>query len=342
MRCDMAGKRKNPADCIYPPRVYRGKSKFEFHPATGGSVQLCPLDSPVSLVWSKYEMALKNIQEKTNLGGLVDQFFDSADYAKLGTETRKDYKKYSKKILPVFGKMDPDAVKPLHVRKYMDRRGVVAPVQANREKAFLSRVYGWAYERGMVAGNPCKGVRQFKEEERDRYITDEEYSALFSVAPPVVQVAMELAYLCLARQGDVLALQKSQLLPEGIFIRQGKTSAKQIKAWSNRLTAAIELAKSLPLKDGVSSVYVVHQQNGKRYTRDGFNSRWMQTKEEAQKQHPHLLFDFTFHDLKAKGVSDLEGSLQDKQQISGHKTITQTARYDRKVKIVPVVGGQNI
>lgn len=126
----------------------------------------------------------------------------------------------------------------------------------------------------------------------------------------------------------------------GIFIRQGKTSAKQIKAWSDRLSAAIELAKSLPLKDGVTSVYVVHQQNGGRYTRDGFNSRWAQAKEDAQKQHPHLLFDFTFHDLKAKGVSDLEGSLQDKQQISGHKTITQTARYDRKIKIVPVVGDQ--
>ena len=67
-------------------------------------------------------------------------------------------------------------------------------------------------------------------------------------------------------------------------------------------------------------------------TRDGFNSRWQQAKEEAQK-HPHMLFDFTFHDLKAKGVSDLEGSLQEKQQISGHKTITQTARYDRKVKL---------
>lgn len=336
----MAGKRKNPADNIYPPRVYRGKSKFEFHPATGGAIQLCPLDSPVSLIWAKYEAALKNIQEKANLSGLIDQFFESADYARLGAETRKDYKKYSKKIIPVFGKMDPDGVKPQHIRKYMDKRGVAAPVQANREKAFLSRVYSWAYERGMVAGNPCKGVRQFKEEERERYITDEEYGALFSVAPAVVQVAMEIAYLCLARQGDVLALQKSQLLDAGIFIRQGKTAAKQIKAWSDRLTAAIELAKSLPLKDGVSSVYVLHQQNGARYTRDGFNSRWQLARDEAQKKFPHLLFDFTFHDLKAKGVSDLEGSLQEKQQISGHKTITQTARYDRKVKIVPVVGGQ--
>ncbi|RTN71989.1 tyrosine-type recombinase/integrase [Enterobacter hormaechei] len=336
----MAGKRKNPSDAILPPRVYRGKSKYEFHPATGGSINLCPLDSPVSLIWAKYEAALKAIEEKKNLSGLIDDFFASADYHKLGNETRKDYKKYSRKLIPVFGKMDPDSVKPQHIRQYMDKRGVAAPVQANREKAFLSRVYGWAYERGMVKGNPCKGVRQFKEEERERYVTDEEYYALYEVSPTVVKVAMELAYLCLARQGDVLAVQKNQLLQEGIFIRQGKTAAKQIKAWSERLLAAVELAKTLPLKNGMSSVYLIHQFNGRRYTRDGFNSRWQQAKEEAQKKHPHMLFDFTFHDLKAKGVSDLEGSLQEKQQISGHKTITQTARYDRKVKIVPVVGGQ--
>lgn len=336
----MAGKRKNPSDAILPSRVYRGKSKYEFHPATGGSINLCPLDSPVSLIWAKYEAALKIIEEKKNLSGLIDDFFASADYHKLGNETRKDYKKYSRKLIPVFGKMDPDSVKPQHIRQYMDKRGVAAPVQANREKAFLSRVYGWAYERGMVKGNPCKGVRQFKEEGRERYVTDEEYYALYEVSPTVVKVAMELAYLCLARQGDVLAVQKTQLLQEGIFIRQGKTAAKQIKAWSERLLAAVELAKTLPLKNGISSVYLIHQFNGRRYTRDGFNSRWQQAKEEAQKKHPHMLFDFTFHDLKAKGVSDLEGSLQEKQQISGHKTITQTARYDRKVKIVPVVGGQ--
>lgn len=123
-------------------------------------------------------------------------------------------------------------------------------------------------------------------------------------------------------------------------LRQGKTAANQIKARSDSLAAIIEQAKLLPLRSGLSSVYVLHQQNGRRYTRDGFNSRWQQAREAAQIKHPHLLFDFTFHDLKAKGVSDLEGSLQEKQQISGHKTITQTARYDRKTKIVPVVGGQ--
>lgn len=193
----MADKRKNPVDAILPPRVYRGKSKYEFHPASGGSVSLCPLDSSVSLVWAKYEAALKDIEEKTNLSGLFNEFDASADYHKHSAETRKDYKKYVRKLVPVFGKMDPYSFEPQHIRQYMDKRGVVAPVQAKREKAFISRVYGWAYERGIVKGNPCKGVRQFKEEERERYVTDQEYNALYEISPVVVKVAMEITYLCL-------------------------------------------------------------------------------------------------------------------------------------------------
>ncbi|HAJ7159815.1 TPA: integrase [Escherichia coli] len=336
----MAGKRKNRADAVLPPRVYRGKSKYEFHPASGGSINLCPLDSPISLVWAKYEEALNETQQKNNLAGLINDFFNCADFYNLSSETQKDYRKYSKKLLPVFGKMDPDALKPQHIRMYMDKRGVSSPTQANREKSFLSRVYSWAYERGIVKGNPCKGVRQFKETARDRYVTDEEYCAVYDAACDVVKAAMEISYLCLSRQGDVLALQRSQLLPEGIFIRQNKTDAKQIKGWTARLRAAVNLALSLPVKPGFSSVYLIHQLDGSRYTRDGFNSRWRQAKESAAEKYPDLNLDFTFHDLKAKGVSDLKGTLQEKQQISGHKTITQTARYDRKVKIVPVVGGQ--
>lgn len=337
----MAGKRKNISDHIFPPRVYRGKSKFEYHPASGGSVSLCPLDSPVSLVWAKYEAAKAKKDEAVNLHALAEEFFESADFTKLSIDTKKDYRKYANKLMPVFGKMDPDCVKPQHIRKYMDKRGITSQTQANREKAFLSRLYSWAYERGKVKMNPCKGVRQFKEVERDRYITDEEYNALYGVSPLLVKVAMEIAYLCLARQKDVLSLKKSELLDAGLFIAQHKTGKKQIKAWSDRLRSAIAMAKDLPLKAGMSSIYVLHKADGQKYTRDGFNSRWEQAREEARQKFPHLSFDFTFHDLKAKGVSDLEGTLQEKQQISGHKTITQTARYDRKVQIVPVVGGQS-
>lgn len=83
-----------------------------------------------------------------------------------------------------------------------------------------------------------------------------------------------------------------------------------------------------------------HQQHGQRYTRDEFNSRWQKARDAAKTAFPELAFDFTFHDLKAKETSDLEGSISDKQKISGHKATSQTARYDRKIEIVPVVGGQ--
>jgi hypothetical protein len=42
----------------------------------------------------------------------------------------------------------------------------------------------------------------------------------------------------------------------------------------------------------------------------------------------------TLHDLKAKSISDFDGSLSDKQNASGHTTLAQTASYDRKIQQV--------
>lgn len=336
----MSGKRKNPADNWMPPRVFRGRSAYEFKHPNGRTIRLCALNVDKSVVWSHYEQYVNDEKHIFNYESLINQFLCSADFIELSKDTQNDYQKYSKKVIPVFGKMNPDNIKPEHIRKYMDKRGLKSRTQANREKSFMSRVFRWGYERGLVKNNPCKGVKQYKEIARDRYVTDTEYHALYSISPLIVQIAMELAYLCCARQGDILALRKDQLMEAGIYIKQGKTGKSQIKGWSERLTKAIKLAKQLPLKEAVNSLYVLHQANGKLYTRDGFNSRWLKAKEEAAKKYPELDFNFTFHDLKAKGISDLEGTLQEKQAISGHKNIRQTARYDRKIEVVPVVGNQ--
>lgn len=336
----MGRKRSNPADNWMPPRTCRGRSAFEFKPKNGGTIRLCSFESTPAQVWAAYESLINNKKDESTFDGLVDSFFNSGDFMELATETQKDYRKYAVKVLAVFGTMQPDNIKPEHIRKYMDKRGVKSRIQANREKAFISRVFRWGYERGMVKMNPCKGVKQFKESARTRYITNNEYDALYSVAPPVIKVAMELAYLCCARQADVLNMKTSQLIDEGILIQQSKTGVAQIKGWGSRLRSAVNMATLLPLNSGMSSIFVVHQPSGAGYTRDGFNSRWMKAKKEAKEKYPELNFDFTFHDLKAKGISDLSGSLYDKQAISGHKNASQTARYDRKIAIVPAVGDQ--
>jgi len=43
----------------------------------------------------------------------------------------------------------------------------------------------------------------------------------------------------------------------------------------------------------------------------------------------------TFHDVKAKAISDYQGSSNDKQLFSGHKKESQVLVYDRKIKVSP-------
>lgn len=326
--------RPRKADPWLPPRVYRGKSAFEFHPSSGGSIRLAPLDAAQSAVWAAYEHMMAE-QDGDTIKRLVNAFFESADFSDLSRSTQKDYRKYSVPITKVFGGMDPAKVEPSHIRKYMDKRGLNSKVQANREKAFFSRMFRWAFERGKVKRNPCQGVRQFKESSRTRYITDLEFKAVMDAARPSVRVAMELSYLCAARKGDILVMRWSQVGDDGITIQQGKTAKIQIKAWSPRLRAVIEQAKSLagPV---VRSSHVICKSNGSAYTDNGFNAAW-RVAMLAAREKTGWPMDFTFHDIKAKAISDVAGSSRDKQRISGHKTEAQVSAYDRSIDIVPAV-----
>ena len=103
---------------------------------------------------------------------------------------------------------------------------------------------------------------------------------------------------------------------------------EQIKAWSPRLRAAVKLAKSAA---ATSFKYVVSSPQGGKVTEAAFDTAWRKARATAAKKHPELEFDFTFHDVKAKAISDYEG---DKQKFSGHKTPQMVATYDRKTEIV--------
>lgn len=332
----MPRKRTDPKTNWLPPRVYKGKSAYEFRPKGGGCIRLCGLDAPRSTVYKQYERHAHEDLAIT-VSGLVTEYFDSADYQDKSEHTRSDYLKNAKNINKVFGRMLPDSVKPFHVRQYMDKRGKKSRVQANREHSFFRVVFSWAYERGLVKTNPCKGVRQFTEKNRDRYITDAEYSALYDLAPDHVKVAMEISYLCAARISDVLKLKWTDVKRDGVFIQQGKTGKKQIKAWTNRLEDALRNAKRL-CKLPNTTAFVVCQTNGKQYSYDGFRTGWKKAMDALKETGMDT--DFTFHDIKAKSISDFEGSVRDKQRFSGHKTEAQVNAYDRKVEVVPSLNKQ--
>lgn len=329
----MGRPRKNPKDAHLPPRVTKNKYSYVWKPkGTKLSITLGKIrDTSISKLWQRYEEEKAKRHDVMTFAKLWGLFLDSPSFTDLSARTQTDYRQHQKQLLAVFGKMRADDIKIEQVRIYMDKRGLTSKNQANQETSSMSRVYGWGFERGYVKGNPCKGVRKFTLKAREVYITDEEYLAIYIEAAPALRVGMEIAYLCAARVSDVLSLRWSQVSDEGIFIQQGKTGTKQIKTWTVRLHDAIELAKKLGGK-----TTVICSSKSTKYSKSGFNDLWEKARESAGKKLGRQL-NCTFHDLKAKGISDYEGSSKDKQLFSGHKTESQVLIYDRKIKKSPTL-----
>lgn len=314
-------RRRSPANAWLPDRVYRGKSCYEYRPASGGTIKLAPLDAMQSEVWAAWEAQQEG--HKITLSNLIRRFLSSPQFAGLAPRTQRDYREYAARIEAVFGHMQPTKITAPHIRKYMDKRS--AKIQANRERAFMVQLFGWGLERGDVTANVARDVKPFKEQARERYITDEEYKLIVDKAAPALQAAMEISYLCAARVSDVLKLTVQQLQETGIYIRQGKTGKRQIKRWTPRLRAAIAIAQSQTTR--LQSVFVLRDQSGQPIKLRTLQKWFADAKIAAGLKDA----DIHFHDIKAKGISDYEG---DKQRFSGHKSAAMVSRYDRRVEEV--------
>lgn len=329
----MGRPRKNSKDNRLPPRVRQNKYSYVWKPkGTTSTVTLAPLKgTSMSKLWQIYEEEKARRHDIMTVAKLWGLFLEAPVFTELAPRTQKDYRQHQKALLSVFGKMRADDVRIEQVRIFMDRRGLESRTQANHELASLSRVYGWGFERGYVKGNPCKGVRKFTSTARAVYITDEQYAAIYAEAIPALRVAMEVSYLCAARLGDVLGLRWSKVMDQGIYIEQNKTGTKQIKIWSPRLRSALQLARNTSVGN---SEFVITTSKGGKVIAKTLNNWWNEAKRAAE-QKAGAPFGCNFHDLKAKGISDYEGSSRDKQLFSGHKTESQVLIYDRKIKITP-------
>ncbi|HAT2340379.1 MULTISPECIES: tyrosine-type recombinase/integrase [Citrobacter] len=331
----MGRRRKDPGDNKLPPRVSKTKTRYYYKPTSRETVTLGPITLTMSALWKRYEEERRNYSDVMTFEKLWGMFLKSAYYTELAIRTQRDYLQHQKKLLAVFGKVKADVIKPEDVRQFMDRRGLQSKNQANQEMSSMSRVYRWGYERGYVKGNPCAGVSKFSLKAREQYITDEDYLAIYKHADHVVRAAMEISYLCAARQADVLELRWMQISDKGIFIQQGKTGKKQIKVWTPRLREALETAQAACPKLSPDALVLYNSDRG-QFIRKTFNNRWLKAVRAAQSELNRQL-DYTFHDIKAKAISDFEGSSRDKQIFSGHKTESQVLIYDRKVQISPTL-----
>lgn len=327
----MAKRRKNRS---LPPYVYRGKSAYELRLYRGKGVpmrtiKLCKLDVPISEVWLRYEEhqseTVKNLTWLLNEYSLSEEFkANSKATIKYQSALIRKITDYPMKNGHIFGSVRLNCITPGALRKYLDsRRNDGAPVAGNRELAFISVAWNWARERDYVLiTNPCSNVKPNKEKPRERYITDDEYDAVYALAPSYLKPAMELAYLCRMRRTEILTSKKSQILEEGFDTIRIKGSKDAVTRWSERLKKAVDYKAS-----EIGSVYIIHDRKGQKIGIEAFKSAWTRLKNKMKQEG---IEPFNFHDLKAKGVSDFEG---DKLAASGHKDSKMLAVYNRK-KIV--------
>ena len=238
-------------------------------------------------------------------------------------QTRRDNDKELANLLRVFGHMPIEAIAPMHIRQYMDLRGQVAKVRANREKALFSHIFNKAREWGFTtAQNPCQGVKGFKETGRSRYVTDEEFDRVRANAHCTVVDAMDIALLTGQRPADVLKIKRTDIRDGALWIVQNKTGARLSIEITGELAAVIERINQRPRK--AISAFLIQDENGQPLSQGALRSRFDKARTLAK-------VDFQFRDIRAKAATDT-GDLGHSQKLLGHKNREMTEHYVKSRK----------
>ncbi len=323
-----------------PKYVIVHHGAYWYRPPSGEDVRIGSCPGEEHKVW-EFMLERAPPQAPPKQGATLHEYFERYKREILPTlapRTQIDYSRHLVILDKVFGHMLPDEVKPRDVGAFIDRPK--GKIQANRQAATLSAVYSKMVGRWYVADrNPCIGVERNPSRRRDRYVTDEEFAAVRALSSPRLKLAMDLALLTGQRQGDLLSLPWANVSKDGILFKPSKTQKKAPKrllvGMSPVLEEVLERARNMVPKVDIGG-YVLRTRTGSRYTSEGFRACWQRMMRRALRTGA-LKERFTFHDLRAKTVSDSQ-TIQEAFERAGHTSMAMTRGvYDRGIrKVTPL------
>jgi integrase len=296
---------------------------------------------------------LLELEEGHSIAGSISELLDDylkevkskVETGKRSARTLQDNTAEIVQLKKAFGGMRPKDLQPNHVWTYLHKfRGKEAPVRANREVSFLQAAFNWARGQGTVRDNPCAGVERNEEVSRTRMITDAEldsFSAFSrsnghlekdserkesSDAGLRIALAARIAYLTGKAQAQVLRLHKTQITDKGILFSQRKRGAATLVEWTPIMRAAVDECLALP--SNITSMYLIYNRQGQPYSSQGFKAMWQRLMKSWVAEGNER---FTFHDLRAKAVTDLIEDGRKASELTGHRTESIPAKvYDRR------------
>jgi len=306
-----------------PPCVYHRHGAYYLVKA-GKWVRLGP-DLTKALV----EYARRHDVKQGGMQELIDEALPHILKGKADA-TVKQYTQAAKKLREILAEFAPHQVTPRHIAQI--RRSLADTYAiANRVITVLRMVFDYALEEQIVESNPCVGIKRIAQNSRTRRILPAEYQAIRAKAKPLLQVIMDLCYVTGQRIGDVLAIKRSDLQADGIYIEQQKTGARLMVAWTPELRAAVDQAKAL--HGGIVGMkYLFKGVNKQAPTYHMIWKQWTKACAAAGVE------DANIHDLRAKSGTEAQAQGHDPQALLGHTDRKMTQRYLRD-RTVPVVDG---
>jgi len=170
---------------------------------------------------------------------VCERFIEEHVKVHLKPSTQRTYKiSVEKEIKPKLGKHKVEALTRADVAKFMHGFRET-PIQANRTFAALSKMMNLCEQWGLRpdGSNPCRHVKKYKENKRERYLSNEEMERLGNVLSecerdgietPYVVTFFKLLLLTGARLGEIQTL-KWDYVKEGCFmLPDSKTGAKKV------------------------------------------------------------------------------------------------------------------
>ena len=290
---------------------------------------------PKSLAKKAYEKRKTQIREgeffPQQLGRRRDMLFK--DMAKMYLEDHSRVNKRSyptdcynmRRLTQTFGEKALSEIGPQDVEKFKARlKNEVSIATTNRHLGLLTGVINKAIEWGKTDKNPFKSVKKSKENnERVRYLTEEEESRLQVVFPEEHWSKVEIAYNTGLRRGEQFNLRWPDVNfhSRTITIRIPKSGEREYVKMNDRV---MEILRSLPSR--LKSEWVFPSETGETpLNANNFINRVFRPALKEAK-----ITDFRWHDLRHTFGSRLVMAgvdLRTVQELMRHKTIKMTLRY---------------
>lgn len=248
---------------------------------------------------------------------IINDYQRAPAFTRLKPDTKAGYIRHIKTIEAAFGDIPIKALNSPRIRRvFLDwRDGMAAtPRTANYRFAVLARIMAWAYDRRIIAQNPCERPGKLATGTRaDVVWTDEQIAAMIEQSGPQIALAVLIAAETGQRQRDVIRLTWAAYDGQTIRLTQSKGGKRVIIPASATLRNALDGERARMA--GRRATTICTTSRGKPWTPDGFKTSFGKARDAAGLQ------GLTFHDLRGTAVVRLARAgctLPEIMSITGH------------------------